>query len=113
MIIDQPNFIQYKGNLIDTDLLDYYHIMHLCSYYDNDYSEVYRTRPVLWPAYLMWHGPFLVHPAFANEKACMYLHHIMKCSGAAFPMKAHIISILTMSSVSFKVAFSPITSLKC
>ena len=28
MIIDQPNIVQHKQNLIDTDLLDYYHTMH-------------------------------------------------------------------------------------
>jgi len=30
VIIDQSNFVQYKWNLIDTDLLDYYHIK--CTY---------------------------------------------------------------------------------
>ena len=32
LIIDQPNFVQYKRNLIDTDLLDYYHIRNLHHY---------------------------------------------------------------------------------
>jgi len=26
VFFDQPNFVQYKRNLIDTDLLDYYHV---------------------------------------------------------------------------------------
>ena len=26
----------------------------------------------LWPAYLMRHGPFLVHLVFSNEKAWVY-----------------------------------------
>jgi len=24
----------------------------------------------LWPAYLMWHGAYLAHLVFSNEKAC-------------------------------------------
>jgi len=31
VIIDQPNCVQY-WNLIDTDLLDYYHMMHVYRY---------------------------------------------------------------------------------
>ena len=30
MIIDQPNFTQYKWNLTDRDLLDYYHTSRFC-----------------------------------------------------------------------------------
>jgi len=42
VIIDHPNFVQYKWNLIDTDLLDYYHIMHLCSYKT---KNMHYTKP--------------------------------------------------------------------
>ena len=51
MIVDQPNFIQYKWNLIGTDLLDYYHVMHLYRYT----KKILCTKPPevdrAWPVY--------------------------------------------------------------
>jgi len=33
VIIGQLNFVQYKRNVIDTDLLDFYHIYHILHLY--------------------------------------------------------------------------------
>ena len=35
VIIDKASFVQHNWNLIDRDLLDYYHIMHLYPLYGN------------------------------------------------------------------------------
>src|SRR6218665_124735 len=51
-------------NLIDTDSLDYYHIIRLCCYMTKP-PEVDCT----WPAYLLLHRPFLVYLVVEYEKA--------------------------------------------
>jgi len=69
---------KYKWNLIDTDLLEDYHIINapilLC---DKKYALPktnwsWPRMARLWPAYLMWHGPFSVHMVLANEKAWIW-----------------------------------------
>jgi len=74
---------KYKQNLIDTDLLDYYHIINAPIWlYDKRYALQWLHKTTwcrlcmacLWPAYLMWRRPFLGHVVFANEKACRNLY---------------------------------------
>jgi len=48
--INQPSFVQYKRNLIATNLLDYYHIMHL---YRNT-AKICTTQNLVRPTA---HGP--------------------------------------------------------
>jgi len=59
---------KYKRNLIDTDLLDYYHI--IC-YTVIRQKNMHHTKPEVdraWPAYLMAHGPFLVYPWYLQMR---------------------------------------------
>ena len=76
LISDHPNFFQYRQNLIDTELLDYYHVKHLYrvkKYAPQKPPEVDHACPsitcLLNGARLcLFNGEWavLVHPVFAS-----------------------------------------------
>jgi len=53
VIIDKPNFVLYKRNLIDTDFSDYCHIMHLYFVQQNMHYTKPSEGDHTCPAYLI------------------------------------------------------------
>jgi len=51
----------------------------------------------LWPAYVMWHGPFLTRLVFANEKAwdCVYIAPVQGNYSETLPAQDCVITTIT------------------